>query len=133
MDRTTFDTILTAILNHRPLSWAITDAGVPVPEFYAWVAMQPKANAYTAALYRASADSRRALAQGVASDLGRRIDAGLITTAALASIEGDQIKRLNKEADALEVKADKALAALTPPPQRPTIMDKVEAQLRLRG
>ncbi len=112
MDRQIYTLILTRIVNRRPVSLAVIDEGVALPDFYSWMGAQPDAVSLQASLYQAAADARRSLADHLMGELSRRIDAGHVTDKGLAGVEVANIKRLSVEAGEWERQADKLVAQI---------------------
>ena len=112
MDRQIYTLILTRIVNRRPVSHAVTDEGIPLPDFYSWLGAQPDVLSLQAALYQAAADARRSLADHLMGELSRRIDAGHVTDKGLAGVEVNNIRRLSVEAGEWERQADKLVGQI---------------------
>ncbi len=112
MDRQIYTLILTRIVNRRPVSLAVADEGVALPDFYSWLGTQPDALSLQASIYQAAADARRCLADHLMGELSRRIDAGHLTDKGLANVEVANIRRLSVEAGEWERQADKLVAQI---------------------
>lgn len=112
MNRQIYTLILIRIATRRPVSLAVTDEGIALPDFYSWLGTQPDALSLQAALYQAAADARRCLADHLMGELSRRIDAGHVSDKGLAGVEVANIKRLSVEAGEWERQADKFVAQI---------------------